>query len=201
MGSPGDTAPSAGPWQHCMSRERQVQRRRLGRVLAPSRRYRPIPPLPCPPPAAARAATPQPSTRRTSSLLVAAFAQSSSSCPAWRSAGASDHTYERVLRYPDGKERRIRYPLPPAEDPRCEDLTDGCWADTCWEPREAWRGFVAAGGSGGGRAAPPAPALSPDTAAAPAAFVPEKPAEVSAWGGGRAGIVRPLESLQGRWGV
>ncbi|KAL4437392.1 hypothetical protein ABPG75_004531 [Micractinium tetrahymenae] len=123
--------------------------------------------------------TPAASPARAGRLHVAAFAGGSSSCPAgsWRGAEA-ERTYERVLRYPDGKERRIRYPLPPAEDPRSEDLTDGCWADSCWEPREAWRGsFAASAGSCGLAPPPPAPAPATAAPAQPASFVPEKPAE------------------------
>lgn len=82
-----------------------------------------------------------------------------------------------MLRYPNGDERRIRYPLPPSEDLRSEDLTDGCWADSCWEPRAQWLGL--AGGAGGdvqARAAA-ATAAVPQQAPAPGGFLPQ-PAEV-----------------------
>lgn len=127
------------------------------------------------PPAVAAAAR-RPRARRTAALRVAAFAQSAGSCWRGAEAGAAGEVYERVLRYPDGKERRIRYPAPPAQDPRFEDLTDGCWADTCWEPRAAWCGLWAPPSNAGSNAtSPPAPTGS--AATTPAAFAPDKPKE------------------------
>ena len=90
-----------------------------------------------------------------------------------------DGTYERVLRYPNGTERRIRYPPPPPVDPRSEDLTDGCWADSCWEPRAQWLGLAAAGASGDVQARAAAAAAAPpppqQQAPAPGAFLPQQP--------------------------
>lgn len=64
-------------------------------------------------------------------------------------------------RYPNGQERRIRYPLPPPDDLRREDLTDGCWGDSCWEPRAAWLGLAAGGGEAGAARGTAAPAEAP----------------------------------------
>lgn len=113
-------------------------------------------------------------------LRVDAFAQG---C---RFPGSSDDgTYERVLRYPNGDERRIRYPLPPTpEEASSEDLTDGCWANTCWEFREQhWGGPPPR--SGGGTATAErvrSAAVSPPAAPSPADFMPRQPplAEVGA---------------------
>lgn len=122
----------------------------------------------------AAARLPAPRRSRTS-LRPEAFAQPGCA-PGQRH---DDGTYERVLRYPNGDERRIRYPLPPSEDLRSEDLTDGCWADSCWEPRAQWLGL--AGGAGGdvqARAAA-ATAAVPQQAPAPGGFLPQQqpPAE------------------------
>lgn len=45
-------------------------------------------------------------------------------------------TYERILRYPDGKERRIIYPLADPADP-CEETCDTCFDET-WESDHPW---------------------------------------------------------------
>lgn len=91
---------------------------------------------------------------------------------------SDDGTYERVLRYPNGDERRIRYPLPPTpEEASSEDLTDGCWANTCWEFREQhWGGPPPR--SGGGTATAErvrSAAASPPAAPSPADFMPRQP--------------------------
>ncbi|PSC68534.1 hypothetical protein C2E20_7868 [Micractinium conductrix] len=110
---------------------------------------------------------------RTPALRVAAFARGHAP-PVGPAGSWHNGTYERVLRYPDGRERRIRYPLPPAEEPSSEDLTDGCWADTCWVPRAAWLGMASAADGGAVLAAAPA---GPQQQQQPAAFAPDKPAE------------------------
>lgn len=136
--------------------------------------------LPCPPTPAGR--------RR---LRVAAFAAQGATHP--------DGTYERVLRYPNGTERRIRYPLPPADNPRAEDLTDGCWGDSCWEPRAAWLGLAAPpGSSAGSSAGVGVGGMAARGAAAPAApgsFLPQQPpSEVRR---GSAGAVPALRTAAG----
>ncbi|EFN60161.1 expressed protein [Chlorella variabilis] len=105
---------------------------------------------------------------------VEAFAQGYS--PGYGSRGF-DGTYERVLRYPDGKERRIRYPLPPpAEEVKEEDVTDGCWATDCWIPREQHWGGPPRGASAGATAtAVVASAAASPPAQHPADFLPQQP--------------------------
>ena len=134
---------------------------------------------PFPPPAAPAdfprlAAAPRTRCRASAGLRRAeAFAQSyTGPYP----HGSDDGTYERVLRYTTGEERRIRYPLPPAERVASEDLTDGCWGDTCWVPREQWSNWGGSGGAGsGGAAIAPSPTLAARGAAAPGTFLPQQP--------------------------
>ena len=110
------------------------------------------------------------------------------------SSAASTHddaTYERILRYPSGVERRIRYPLPPlassspaacgVEDPAAADLTDGCWGDTCWHPREEWAGrwwAASKGGAGAGGGLAAAEPAEVGVAAQYSARVPNRPTSV-----------------------
>ncbi len=49
---------------------------------------------------------------------------------------SSTATYERILRYPDGKERRIIYPRADPTDP-CEETCDTCFDET-WEADHPW---------------------------------------------------------------
>lgn len=51
-------------------------------------------------------------------------------------ASSSTATYERILRYPDGKERRIIYPRADPTDP-CEETCDTCFDET-WEADHPW---------------------------------------------------------------
>lgn len=106
-----------------------------------------------------------------------------------------------MLRYPNGTERRIRYPLPPNEDLRSEDLTDGCWADSCWEPRAQWLGLAAAGSGGDVQArAATAMAAPPQQAPAPGGFLPQQPppAEVSRRLGATAWLDGDASAATGR---
>lgn len=102
---------------------------------------------------------------RSARLHVAAFAHGAATARGPYPRGhPSDDTYERVLRYPNGSERRIRYPLPAAPEPGAppEDVTDGCWGDTCWVPRAQWMGmFDAAAEGSAGVAPPPAAGVPP----------------------------------------
>lgn len=82
--------------------------------------------------------------------------------------GGSGATYERVLRYPDGRERRIRYPMPPA-DAVAEDLGTDCSWDTLneWKSLTTW---ADPGGraSSGGRTSSSSSAAAGAALAAPA---------------------------------
>lgn len=80
----------------------------------------------------------------------------------------SGATYERILRYPDGRERRIRYPVP------SEDATL-CGGDE-WETRNAWKAARARTTSQlPSRPTPPQPAAPRKPAAPPPP--PDRPPE------------------------
>lgn len=82
-----------------------------------------------------------------------------------RSSGA---TYERILRYPDGRERRIRYPVP-SEDPTI------CGGDE-WETRNVWKASRTRTASKlPSRPTPPQPTAVPKPAAPPPP--PDRPPE------------------------
>jgi hypothetical protein len=49
----------------------------------------------------------------------------------------SKDTYERVLRYPDGRERRIRYPVPSEDGSNVNASLDSCGIVEEWETRDA----------------------------------------------------------------
>jgi hypothetical protein len=51
----------------------------------------------------------------------------------------SKETYERVLRYPDGRERRIRYPVPSDDGSTVNASLDSCGVVEEWETRNAYK--------------------------------------------------------------
>lgn len=178
----------------------------LGRVMPPGRRRWPLTgrsgpahalpaALACPPAELLQRPAGRPAVCcRAVVRRVEAFAQGYS--PGYGSRGF-DGTYERVLRYPDGKERRIRYPLPPpAEEVKEEDVTDGCWATDCWIPREQHWGGPPRGASAGATAtAVVASAAASPPAQHPADFLPQQPpAQVRP----RAACAVPPPSRSGR---
>lgn len=161
------------------SSRRQLRRRCAGSPSCRRWNTRALPPL-------RPAAGPRPARTR---LRPEAFAQGYANRADAPGRRHEDGPYERVLRYPNGTERRIRYPPPPPVDPRSEDLTDGCWADSCWEPRAQWLGLAAAGGSASScdvqaRAAAAAAPPPPQQAPAPGSFLPQQP---------------PPAEVRGRW--
>lgn len=90
-----------------------------------------------------------PTRRCAPSTPSSASARATSVVYAFAGSGAGDYgtgktaTYERVLRYPDGGERRIRYPVIPAEDP---PASESCAED--WETLNAWKDNSRMGGAG-----------------------------------------------------
>lgn len=93
---------------------------------------------------------------RGRTCVVQAFAESyAHSC-----GGAGCATHERILRYPDGRERRIRYPVV-VDDPSTLDS-----GHEDWETRNAWKAVSR------GSAAPEktAPAVNPDVSGSDGAF-------------------------------
>lgn len=56
--------------------------------------------------------------------------------PSGRKDGTNTNTHERILRYPDGKERRILYPVVDEKE-SCEEFCDTCFDET-WEIDHPW---------------------------------------------------------------
>ena len=54
------------------------------------------------------------------------------------------HSHERVLRYPDGRERRIRYPVPSSDENSQLSNATATAADEDWETRNVWKARRAA---------------------------------------------------------
>lgn len=80
--------------------------------------------------------THQPSIKRLSTRVSAASSTSERSNHCRPLSVSHTATYERILRYPDGKERRIIYPLADPADP-CEETCDTCFDET-WESDHPW---------------------------------------------------------------